>query len=134
MKKLEKQELLFIILTAVLFVIGRLGVLIWPEYNGILVAGKILISIEIILFAVLFYLQNKTTFGIYIMITVILYSLADALINIFFPAAMANPDQRGISYNHLSWADHFQSACSKRPCCTDRVLHAPAVCCNAVLL
>ena len=89
MKKLEKQELLFIILTAVLFVIGRLGVLIWPEYNGILVAGKILISIEIILFAVLFYLQNKTTFGIYIMITVILYSLADALINIFFPAAMA---------------------------------------------
>ena len=89
MKKLEKQELLFIILTAVLFVIGRLGVLIWPEQNGILVAGKILISIEIILFAVLFYLQNKTTFGIYIMITVILYSLADALINIFFPAAMA---------------------------------------------
>ena len=89
MKKLEKQELLFIILTAVLFVIGRLGVLIWPEQNGILVAGKILISIEIILFAVLLYLQNKTTFGIYIMITVILYSLADALIIIFFPAAMA---------------------------------------------
>ena len=89
MKKLEKQELLFIILTAVLFVIGRLGVLIWPEYNGILVAGKILISIEIILFAVLFYLQKKTNFGLFIMITVILYCLADAIINIYFPAAMA---------------------------------------------
>ncbi|MBR2842594.1 MAG: hypothetical protein IKF06_04890 [Lachnospiraceae bacterium] len=89
MKKLEKQEFLFIILTAVLFVIGRLGVLIWPEQNDILVAGKILISIEIILFAVLFYLQKKTNFGLFIMITVILYSLADALINIFFPAAMA---------------------------------------------
>ena len=89
MKKLEKQELLFIILTAVLFVIGRLGVLIWPEQNGILVAGKILISIEIILFAVLFYLQKKTNFGLFIMITVILYCLADAIINIYFPAAMA---------------------------------------------
>ena len=89
MKKLEKQEFLFIILTAVLFVIGRLGVLIWPEQNDILVAGKILISIEIILFAVLFYLQKKTNFGLFIMITVILYCLADAIINIYFPAAMA---------------------------------------------
>lgn len=89
MNRLKKQELLFIILTAVLFVIGRLGVLIWPQQNGVLIAGKILISIEIILFAVLFYLQKKTAFTLSIMITVILYSLADAIINIYFPAAMA---------------------------------------------
>ncbi len=89
MKRLEKPEILFIVLTAVLFVIGRLGVLIWPEQNGILVAGKIVISIEIILFAIMFYLQKKTNFGLFIMVTVIIYSLADALINIYFPAAMA---------------------------------------------
>ncbi|MBR7075631.1 MAG: hypothetical protein IKI32_01780 [Lachnospiraceae bacterium] len=89
MKRLEKPEILFIVLTAVLFVVGRIGVLIWQEQNGILVAGKILISIEIILFAVLFYLQKKTSFGMFIMITVILYCLADAIINIYFPAAMA---------------------------------------------
>lgn len=62
MKRLEKPEILFIVLTAVLFVVGRIGVLIWQEQNGILVAGKILISIEIILFAVLFYLQKKNQF------------------------------------------------------------------------
>ncbi len=89
MNRLKKQELLFIILTAALFIIGRLGVLIWPEQNGILVAGKIVISIEIILFAVLFYLQKKTAFALSVMITVILYSLADAIINIYFPAGMA---------------------------------------------
>ena len=89
MKKLEKPEILFIVLTAVLFVVGRLGVLIWPEQNGILIAGKIVITIEIIFFAIMFYLQKKTNFGLFIMITIIIYSLADALINIYFPAAMA---------------------------------------------
>lgn len=45
MKKLEKQERLFIILTAVLFAAGRLGVLIWPSLQGRLLSiGYILFT------------------------------------------------------------------------------------------